>query len=228
MCRVRSAATPMKISGEAMSSVPAEWCSPIHASSQPSRSRCWTSSRSRSRASVGFSPAWWNGAMKMPKRRRSVMLAHSVVRYRSGAADAASGRTRRRRASGRPARRRPRRRPSRRRPSRRRCRPPARGSARPRAPGDPPAMPYGATRRCPDSVLTVIGSRNRIRRTAPSPPRHRPAPPLPAPDRELLDEHREPPLEHLGIGQPGVGHVGLHHGRAGEPVARARARATVS
>jgi hypothetical protein len=35
MCRVRSAATPMKISGEAMSSVPAEWCSPIHASSQP-------------------------------------------------------------------------------------------------------------------------------------------------------------------------------------------------
>ena len=31
--RVRSAAAAMKISGEAISSQPAEWCSPIHASS---------------------------------------------------------------------------------------------------------------------------------------------------------------------------------------------------
>ena len=33
MCLVRSAAAPMKISGEAMISQPAEWCSPIQASS---------------------------------------------------------------------------------------------------------------------------------------------------------------------------------------------------
>ena len=33
MCRVRSAAVAMKISGEAMISLPAEWCSPIQASS---------------------------------------------------------------------------------------------------------------------------------------------------------------------------------------------------
>ena len=35
MCFVRSAAMPMKISGEAMISQPALWCSPIHASSKP-------------------------------------------------------------------------------------------------------------------------------------------------------------------------------------------------
>ena len=34
---VRSAAAAMKISGEAMISLPAEWCSPIHASSIPER-----------------------------------------------------------------------------------------------------------------------------------------------------------------------------------------------
>ena len=33
MWRVRSMAAPMKTSGEAISSQPAEWCSPIHASS---------------------------------------------------------------------------------------------------------------------------------------------------------------------------------------------------
>lgn len=33
MCLVRSAAAAMKISGEAMISVPALWCSPIQASS---------------------------------------------------------------------------------------------------------------------------------------------------------------------------------------------------
>src|SRR5690606_38144092 len=49
----------------------------------------------------------------------------------------------------------------------------------PGAPGSPPAIPYGGTRRCWDRVETVMGSRKRIRRTAPSPPGHRPAPPLP-------------------------------------------------
>ena len=33
MCRVRSAAAAMKSSGEAISSQPAEWCSPTHTSS---------------------------------------------------------------------------------------------------------------------------------------------------------------------------------------------------
>ena len=33
ICRVRSAAVAIMISGEAESSVPAEWCSPSHASS---------------------------------------------------------------------------------------------------------------------------------------------------------------------------------------------------
>jgi hypothetical protein len=33
MWRVRSAAAAMKISGDAISSHPAEWCSPIHTSS---------------------------------------------------------------------------------------------------------------------------------------------------------------------------------------------------
>ncbi len=33
MCRVRSAAAAMKISGEAMISQPAEWCSPTQTSS---------------------------------------------------------------------------------------------------------------------------------------------------------------------------------------------------
>ena len=35
MCLVRSAATPMNTSGDAMISNPAEWCSPIHASCEP-------------------------------------------------------------------------------------------------------------------------------------------------------------------------------------------------
>src|SRR6185312_16282263 len=53
-------------SGEAMISQPALWCSPIHASSKSSRSRCSISSRSRSSATVGFSPTRWNGAMNTP------------------------------------------------------------------------------------------------------------------------------------------------------------------
>jgi len=50
---------------------------------------------------------------------------------------------------------------------------------RPSAPGSPPAMPNAGTRRCPVSVLTVIGSLNRSRRMPPWPPRQRPRPPLP-------------------------------------------------
>src|SRR5262249_39336022 len=63
-----SAATAMKTSGDAMISYPAEWCSPIHASSKPRRSRWQIISRSRSRASVGFWPTGWKGARKIPKR----------------------------------------------------------------------------------------------------------------------------------------------------------------
>src|SRR5262245_48681088 len=65
---VRAAAAAMKTSGEAMISYPPEWCSPIHTSSKPRRSRCSIRSRSRSRASVGFCPVGWNGAMNSPKR----------------------------------------------------------------------------------------------------------------------------------------------------------------
>src|SRR5262245_23369966 len=68
MCLVRSAAAAMKISGEAMISYPPEWCSPNHASSNPSRSRATVRSRSYSRASVGLWPTGWKGAKKTPKR----------------------------------------------------------------------------------------------------------------------------------------------------------------
>ena len=50
---------------------------------------------------------------------------------------------------------------------------------RPSAPGCPPAMPNAGTRRCPDSVVTVIGSPKRSRRVPPLPPCQRPGPPLP-------------------------------------------------
>ena len=79
MCLVRSAAAAMKISGDAMISVPAEWCSPIQASSQPRASRCSISSRSRWSAKVGFSPAGWNGAMKIPKRSRWSLASADMV-----------------------------------------------------------------------------------------------------------------------------------------------------
>ena len=54
--RVRSAAVAMNTSGEAMVSHPALWCSPMYAWSNPSVSSHWSSSKSRSRAKVGFSP----------------------------------------------------------------------------------------------------------------------------------------------------------------------------
>src|ERR1700739_2391801 len=62
----RSAAAAMKISGELMISLPAEWCSPSPTSSKPTASRCSMNSRSRCNASVGLVPARWNGAMKYP------------------------------------------------------------------------------------------------------------------------------------------------------------------
>src|SRR5215475_2444403 len=65
----------MKISGDAMISLPAEWCSPIQASSKPSRSRCSISARSPSSRMVGLTPAGWNGAMKIPKRIRDIRTA---------------------------------------------------------------------------------------------------------------------------------------------------------
>src|SRR5262245_38154957 len=66
MCRVRSAAMPIKISGQEMVSQPALWCSPTHTSSNPRVSSHCMSSRSRSRARVGFSLMRWKGAMKIP------------------------------------------------------------------------------------------------------------------------------------------------------------------
>src|SRR5882762_6276958 len=58
--------------------------------------------------------------------------------------------------------------------------PPARYTRlRPVLPDEPPAMPYGAIRLCPERIAAVIGSRKHTRRIAPFPPRQRPAPPLP-------------------------------------------------
>ena len=42
------------------------------------------------------------------------------------------------------------------------------------------------------------------------------------PDPVRLEQHRVAPLQLLGIGEPGVGHLGLHHVGAVEAVARAR------
>ena len=50
---------------------------------------------------------------------------------------------------------------------------------RPTAPSSPPSSPNGATLRREETMTAVIGSRKRMRRTAPSPPRQRPSPPEP-------------------------------------------------
>jgi hypothetical protein len=50
---------------------------------------------------------------------------------------------------------------------------------RPRAPGVPPCRPKAGTRRWLARVVTVIGSRKRMRLMPPSPPCQRPRPPLP-------------------------------------------------
>src|SRR3954467_7985693 len=82
-------------------------------------------------------------------------------------------------------------------------------------------MPCGRTRRWPERIAAVIGSRKRPRRTAPWPagrvaPAAVPAAPVAAAarsgaDLEALEAHREAPLEHLGIGEARIGHVRLHH-----------------
>lgn len=56
-----------------MISLPAEWCSPIHASSNPSVSMCSISSRSASSDKVGLCSGGWNGAIKLPNRIRIVL-----------------------------------------------------------------------------------------------------------------------------------------------------------
>src|SRR5471032_2689362 len=50
---------------------------------------------------------------------------------------------------------------------------------RPSAPGCAPCTPNGAMRRWPARMLAVIAARKRMRRSAPSPPRCAPLPPLP-------------------------------------------------
>ncbi len=62
MRRVRWAAAAIITSGAPDISNPPEWCSPNHTSSKPRRSKCSTSSRSRSKNSVGFSFIGWKGA----------------------------------------------------------------------------------------------------------------------------------------------------------------------
>ena len=74
---VRSAAAAMNSSGELMVSMPAEWCSPIHASSNPKPSSSSISSMSRAKQRVGFSVMPWNGARKTPWRRLVVMCRAS-------------------------------------------------------------------------------------------------------------------------------------------------------
>src|SRR5262249_15711314 len=62
---VGSGAAEMNISGQGMISKPAEWCSPIQASWELSRSRWTSSAMSRSRAKRGVSPPGWYGPRKM-------------------------------------------------------------------------------------------------------------------------------------------------------------------
>ena len=95
--------------------------------------------------------------------------------------------------------------------SARRALPSARSThCRPGAPSAPPASPNGATLRRDETMTAVIGSRKRMRRIAPSPPRHLPCAAGAAADREALQPHRIAQFEHLGVGHPRVGHVGLH------------------
>ena len=66
MFLVRSATAAMNSSGDEMVSMPAEWCSPIQASWNPSPSSISISCMSCWNSSVGFSSILWNGAMKIP------------------------------------------------------------------------------------------------------------------------------------------------------------------
>ncbi len=106
----------------------------------------------------------------------------------------------------------------------RRCRSVGRSTQlRPTRPAGRRPTPNGATRRWLASITAVIGSRNRTRRTPPSPPRCAAGAAAAAADRERLEAHRKAPLEHLRIGQPRIGHVRLHRARAVEIGTGARA-----
>ena len=111
------------------------------------------------------------------------------ARSSAASTDQPGGRRRSRPRPGSPrrARRRDRRRHRRWPPASRRCRRPAR-------PGSPRGTrgAAGRSRRAPpgggvDTMAALMGARKRRRRTAPSPPRQRPAPPSPT-DRERLDQ----------------------------------------
>ena len=107
---------------------------------------------------------------------------------------------------------------------RRACRPRARPiAARPRRRA-PPARPNGGTLRREATITAVIGSRKRMRRIAPSPPRHRPAPPEPRRIENSSKPHRVAQLQHLRVGHARVGHVRLHRRGAVEIRARRRRR----
>ena len=64
---VRWPAAARNTAGSAMFSHAAEWCSPTHASSKPSRSHHSMSSRSRRNVISGLSPSGWYGARNTPK-----------------------------------------------------------------------------------------------------------------------------------------------------------------
>ncbi len=87
-------------------------------------------------------------------------------------------------------------------------------------PAAPPAMPKAPAWRPLDRIDAVIGSRKRTRRTPPSPPRQRPGAARAGADRVALQPHREAELEHLGVGQARVGHVGLHDAVPSKPPTR--------
>ena len=113
--------------------------------------------------------------------------------------------------------------------SRRRRPPPFRPSRwRSATPRDRPRAPPGSRRawhrRRPRSraarrgggwrgCAACIGSRKRIRRTTPSPPLCAPAPPEPRRIAKRSSDHREARLQHFRVGQPRIGHMGLHRAR---------------
>jgi hypothetical protein len=74
----------------------------------------------------------------------------------------------------------------------------------------------------------VAGQRGDGHRLVESDPADAAVPAVPAaraaaagPDPVGLQQHRVPPFEDLGVGEPGVGHLGLHDVGAVEAVARA-------
>ena len=85
------------------------------------------------------------------------------------------------------------------------------GLAARHAVGRDAAMAGRGSRRSSAPGSGCAGRRRRRRASCPRPP-------LPARMREASTQHREAPLQHLGIGEPRVGHVGLHRvGRRRSP-----------